>query len=65
MKVIVNGQEREVGVTNLRELVEELGFDVNRYVVVVNNEIIPKSRVAEITLKENDDIEILTIMGGG
>lgn len=65
MKVIINGELREVVSTNLKEIIESLNFDIHRYVFVVNGEILPKSKVSETTIKENDEIEILTIMGGG
>ncbi|MFN4245705.1 MAG: sulfur carrier protein ThiS [Brevinematia bacterium] len=65
MKITVNGQQKEVISDNLKEIIETLGFDVNNYVVILNDEIVPKSKLIETRIKENDSIEILTIMGGG
>ncbi|MCS7299082.1 MAG: sulfur carrier protein ThiS [Spirochaetia bacterium] len=65
MILTVNGEKREMSQSNLKEIVEALGFDTDRYVVVLNGEIVPKSKVKEVVVKEGDDIEILTIMGGG
>ncbi len=65
MKITVNGQTKEVTTKNLKQIVELLGFDTTNYVIVLNDEIIPKSKVNEVEVKENDEIEILTIMGGG
>lgn len=65
MMLTINGEKRELNLDNLREILETLGFDTERYIVVLNGEIIPKSKVKETVVKEGDDIEILTIMGGG
>lgn len=65
MILTVNGEKREINQSNLKEIIEALGFDTERYVVVLNGEIVPKSKVKEVVVKEGDDIEILTIMGGG
>ncbi len=65
MKVKINGNLKEVSSSNLLEILKELGFDHQRYVVVLNENIVPKSQVAETLVNEGDDIEILTIMGGG
>lgn len=65
MKVKINGNLKEVSSSNLLEILKELGFDHQRYVVVLNEDIVPKSQVAETLVNEGDDIEILTIMGGG
>lgn len=65
IRVTINGERKEVSNPNLKEIVESMGFDTQKFVIVLNGEIIPKSMVAEVDVKENDDIEILTIMGGG
>ncbi|MCX8029081.1 MAG: sulfur carrier protein ThiS [Brevinematales bacterium] len=65
MKVTINGQKTEVNLENLKEILEKLGYNIHSYVVVLNGEIVPKSKIPELTIKEGDDIEILTIMGGG
>lgn len=65
MRITINGEIREVNSDNLKKVIESFGFDVSKVVVVLNGEILPKSKVSDTSLNENDDIEILTIMGGG
>ncbi|MGC8816143.1 MAG: sulfur carrier protein ThiS [bacterium] len=65
MFIKVNGELKEINVNTLEEVIRLLGFEVSKVVAVLNGEIVPKSKVSETYVKEGDDIEILTIMGGG
>lgn len=65
MRIQVNGEDREVAATTVRELVEELGFDVRKVAVERNLAIVPRSLHAETALVEGDRIELVQFVGGG
>lgn len=66
MRVIVNGEERNIdeGVT-LDALVTTLGLNAGPIVVQRNDEIIEKSRLAQVSLTDGDRIELVRFVGGG
>ena len=47
------------------ELLRLKGLKPERVVVELNGEIVDKPRYGEVTLKENDTLEILGFVGGG
>jgi thiamine biosynthesis protein ThiS len=66
MKVIVNGEEREVakGVM-LSNLIEELGISCARVAVERNREIVAPHIYNKTELEEGDQLEIVGFVGGG
>jgi len=66
MKIKLNGSEIEVNDNiSVLELMEMKNFDSTKYVAIVNEDVIPKSKISEVILKEGDEVEIITMMGGG
>jgi len=66
MKIVINGQEREVGAgTSVVGLVGTLGLDPRNVAVELNREIIKKPAYASTVLKEGDNLEIVHFVGGG
>ncbi len=66
MKLKVNGEEREVpSGTTVAALLPMLGIDGGRIAVEVNTEIVPKSEHGSRVLREDDQLEIVTMVGGG
>ncbi len=65
MTVTVNGEEREVKATTLAELLEELLLDTRRCATMVNGTIVRKERRADHRLRENDQVDIISMVGGG
>jgi thiamine biosynthesis protein ThiS len=66
MKIKLNGSEIEVnGNISVLELMKMKNFDSTKYVAIVNEEVIPRSKISEVILKEGDEVEIITMMGGG
>ena len=62
----VNGKEKEVKPnTNLKEFLESEGYVLARIAVEYNGEIITKNELENITLKEEDQIEVVHFVGGG
>ena len=53
------------GPRTLTELLSGLSVTKEKVVVELNLEIVPKDKLGEITLKENDEVEIVHFVGGG
>ncbi len=66
MLIKINGKENEINAaTNLFELVADRGLNQDAIVIEHNFEIIPKEKWEAIILKEEDNIEIVSFVGGG
>lgn len=65
MRIRINGdwQQREEG--TVAELVSALGIEPTRCAVERNKELVPRGRHAETSLAEGDEVEIVTLVGGG
>ena len=65
MRVIVNGEQREIASRNVDALLGELEYEGTHFAIALNYDVLPKSRWAEATLKSGDEIEIITPRQGG
>ena len=65
MRVIINGEAREIASTRLDALLSELDYEGTHFAIAVNYDVLPKSRWAETSLKTGDEIEIITPRQGG
>jgi sulfur carrier protein len=66
MEVFVNGEKVLVdNKTTLTELLENIGADKLKTVVQLSGEIVRMQNISEKRLKEGDEIEIFSIIGGG
>jgi thiamine biosynthesis protein ThiS len=66
MIIKINGKEKEITQQqSLMQIIEEMQLDVNKIVVEHNLIIIPKENLGEINVKEDDNIEIVSFVGGG
>jgi sulfur carrier protein len=65
MRVIVNGEAREIASERVDALLSELEYEGSHFAIAVNYDVLPKSRWAETTLKAGDEIEIITPRQGG
>lgn len=66
MKIVLNGDEREVGAAcSLSQLLENAGYAQRRVAVEINREIVPRSRYGEHRLEAGDRVEIVHAIGGG
>ena len=64
MKIVLNGEAREVAATTLSALLEECGFS-GRVATAVNEGFIPAGLRAGQTLNDGDRVEIVAPMQGG
>ena len=65
MRVIINGEAREIASTRVDALLGELDYEGTHFAIAVNYDVLPKSRWAETQLKADDEIEIITPRQGG
>ena len=65
MRVIVNGEPREIVASRVDTLLSELDYEGSHFAIAVNYDVLPKSRWAETPLKAGDEIEIITPRQGG
>lgn len=66
MQILVNGQSRqEVSPLSLAALLESLSLESRRVAVELNRQIVPRANYASTHLAEGDQLEIVTLVGGG
>ena len=66
MKVLVNGEPIELDdQSTVHDLLEVRSLADKPCAVEVNKEVVPKRRHEEHALREGDQIEIVTLVGGG
>lgn len=63
--VKMNGKEKDIAGLNLLEYLEETGYRPERVVVERNLEILARGDLGNITIQDEDTIEVLEFMGGG
>ena len=66
MRVSINGQHRQVAdATTITELLRELDVNTVHVAVEVNRDVVPRLSHAETVLSDGDEVEIVTLVGGG
>jgi sulfur carrier protein len=65
MRVIVNGEAREIASVRVDALLGELEYEGTHFAIALNFDVLPRSRWAETPLKNGDEIEIITPRQGG
>jgi sulfur carrier protein len=65
MRVIVNGEHREIAASSVDALLSELEYEGTHFAIALNFDVVPRSRWAETPLKHGDEIEIITPRQGG
>lgn len=63
--VKINGEDYKADNKTMTEILDELGYSLQRVAVEVNEEILPKSKYSETVLKDGDKVEIVRFVGGG
>lgn len=66
MKIKVNGEEKVINeAQSLSDLIHSLGFPETGNAIALNCSFVPRSSHASTTIKEGDEIEIVSPMQGG
>ena len=69
MKIKVNGEEKKIELDQehvlLSTALDSMGYKPNTIVVELNNLIINSMKWEKVKLKDGDNLEIVSIVGGG
>ena len=66
IEVRVNGEPRQLGAgSTVASLVEERGHAPEVVAVERNRELVPRARHADVRLEAGDEVEVVTLVGGG
>ncbi|AMA75836.1 thiamine biosynthesis protein ThiS [Thermus parvatiensis] len=63
--VWLNGEPRPLEGRTLKEVLEELGVELERVAVLLNEEAYPGSELPHHILREGDVVEVVALMQGG
>jgi sulfur carrier protein len=65
MRVIVNGEHKEIAAASVDALLSELEYEGTHFAIALNFDVLPRSAWAQTPLKNGDEIEIITPRQGG
>ena len=66
MRIKVNGEwQDKKDPVSVADLLASLSLQPRRVAVELNQQILPRARYAETRLRDNDALEIVTLVGGG
>ncbi len=66
MRISVNGEPRELdGPATLNDLIESLDLNPRYVAIEVNQELVSRNEHAKYQLNQGDELEIVTLAGGG
>ncbi len=66
MQIVVNGERQDVpDDIRLAELLAKMNLEPRRVAVERNKQLVPRAMHAETALAEKDQLEIVTLVGGG
>ncbi len=63
--VIINGVNEDVAGKTLSEYLSSSDYNLQRIVVEINENIIPKTDYEKTTLNDGDVVEVVSFVGGG
>ena len=65
MELTLNGQSRQVAGRTVADLVHELGLTGQALAVEVNRQVVPRRDHDKTPLHTGDNVEVVTLVGGG
>ena len=65
MRVIVNGEQREIASSRVDALLSELEYEGTHFAIALNYDVVPRNRWSETPLNSGDEIEIIAPRQGG
>jgi len=66
MRITINGEAKEVAAEmTLAQLVEQLDMKPKYIAVERNRELVPRAQHSACILQSGDELEIVTLVGGG
>lgn len=64
-QVTINGKTMQTTHQTVQLLLNELGLSEGRFAVEVNKELVPKSNLGQLRIKDGMVIEVVNAVGGG
>lgn len=65
MELLVNGERRIVQAQTVEELLREIGIGELRCATMLNGRIVKRDQRAVTTLSPNDQVDVISMVGGG
>ena len=65
MRLIINGKEKNIESKNISDLLRNLNLNKDIVAVELNKNIVHRQNFDNTQLKNNDRLEIVTVVGGG
>ena len=65
MRVMINGEQREISSSRVDALLSELEYEGTHFAIALNYDVLPRSQWAQTPIKNGDEIEIITPRQGG
>lgn len=66
IKITVNGNEIEIdGPMSVQQLLETVDVPPNYLAVELNADVVPREQYGQRTVQAGDDVEVVTLVGGG
>ena len=63
--VKVNGEPLDIAGKTIAEHLATTNYDMKRIATELNGEIVPKAQYAQMFLKDGDNVEVVSFVGGG
>ncbi len=63
--VKINGKNCDVGGKSIAEYLDSANYDQKRVAVELNGDILPKAQYSQTVLKDGDNVEVVSFVGGG
>ena len=63
--VNINGEEFNIAGKTVAEYLRATNYDPKRIAVERNGDIVPKAQYGETVLKDGDNVEVVSFVGGG
>ncbi|MCH5300315.1 MAG: sulfur carrier protein ThiS [Ruminococcus sp.] len=63
--ITINGEQFDLKEIKLSDYLNEKSFKPERIAIELNGEILPKSKYNETILKDGDEAEVVSFVGGG
>ncbi|MCH8003248.1 MAG: sulfur carrier protein ThiS [Nanoarchaeota archaeon] len=65
MKLIINGEEKNLECEKISDLLNSLNLKMDTVAIELNKNIVHRQNFNNTILKNDDKLEIVTIVGGG
>ena len=65
IELAVNGEAKKTESSTVEELLAELGLAGQAVAVEINRDVVPKKQHGQTKLHSGDQIELVTLVGGG